>query len=129
MLEATDTQVVVEVDGVRRAIAVHRVGAVVYVDSTWGATVLVEEPRFPDAGAFEVPGSLLAPMPGTIVRINVEPGQLVTSGSVVVVLEAMKMEQTVVAPHDGRVVEVGVTLHQAVDVGTVLAVVEREEKQ
>jgi acetyl/propionyl-CoA carboxylase alpha subunit len=129
LLEATDTQVVVEVDGVRRAIAVHRVGAVVYVDSTWGATVLVEEPRFPDAGAFEVPGSLLAPMPGTVVRINVEPGQLVTSGSVVVVLEAMKMEQTVVAPHDGRVVEVGVVLHQSVDVGTVLAVVEREEKE
>jgi biotin carboxyl carrier protein len=89
--------------------------------------VLVEEPRFPDAGVFEVPGSLLAPMPGTVVRINVEPGQLVKSGSVVVVLEAMKMEQTVVAPHDGRVVEVGVRLHQAVDVGTVLAIVEEDE--
>ena len=127
LLEATDTRVEVELDGVRRAIAVHRVGAVVYVDSAWGATVLVEEPRFPDAGAFEVPGSLLAPMPGTVVRINVEPGQLVRSGSVVVVLEAMKMEQTVVAPHDGRVVEVGVRLHQAVDVGTVLAIVEEDE--
>jgi biotin carboxyl carrier protein len=46
---------------------------------------------------------------------------------VVVVLEAMKMEQSVVAPHDGRVVEVGVRLHQAVDVGTVLAIVEEEE--
>jgi acetyl/propionyl-CoA carboxylase alpha subunit len=127
LLEASDTRVVVEVDGVRRAIAVDRVGAVVYVDSAWGATVLVEEPRFPDAGDFEVPGSLLAPMPGTVVRINVEPGQLVRSGSVVVVLEAMKMEQSVVAPHDGRVVEVGVRLHQAVDVGTVLAIVEEEE--
>ena len=123
---ASATSVVLDVGGVRRTIAVHRVGPAVYVDSALGASVLVEEPRFPDVDELRVPGSLLAPMPGTVVRINVEPGQLVKAGSVVVVLEAMKMEHSVVAPHDGVVVEIGVALTQAVDVGTVLAVVEED---
>ena len=47
--------------------------------------------------------SLSAPMPATVVAINVTPGQAVTAGDVLVVLEAMKMELAVTAPRDGRV--------------------------
>jgi acetyl/propionyl-CoA carboxylase alpha subunit len=47
--------------------------------------------------------SLSAPMPATVVAINVTVGQTVTAGDVLVVLEAMKMELAVTAPHDGRV--------------------------
>ena len=47
--------------------------------------------------------SLAAPMPATVVAINVAPGQTVNTGDVLVVLEAMKMELAVTAPHDGRV--------------------------
>jgi 3-methylcrotonyl-CoA carboxylase alpha subunit len=47
--------------------------------------------------------SLAAPMPATVVAINVTAGQTVNTGDVLVVLEAMKMELAVTAPHDGRV--------------------------
>ena len=44
-----------------------------------------------------------APMPATVVAINVTAGQAVKAGDVLVVLEAMKMELAVTAPHDGRI--------------------------
>ena len=47
--------------------------------------------------------SLAAPMPATVVAINVTSGQTVKAGDVLIVLEAMKMELAVTAPHDGRV--------------------------
>jgi biotin carboxyl carrier protein len=49
------------------------------------------------------PGALAAPMPATVVAVNVEPGQKVASGDVLLMLEAMKMELPVKAPRDGTV--------------------------
>ena len=46
-------------------------------------------------------GSLLAPMPGSVVAVHVEPGGTVAQGDVVLVLEAMKMQHNVTAPQDG----------------------------
>jgi propionyl-CoA carboxylase alpha chain len=120
---ATPELVVADVAGVRQEISVHRAGDVYYVDSPLGSTVLTESPRFPDPASHAAPGSLLAPMPGTVVRIGARPGDRVTTGSPVVMLEAMKMEHSVSAPHDGTVAEIGVTPGQVVEVGTVLAVV------
>lgn len=48
-------------------------------------------------------GALVAPMPATVVGINVEPGQRVSTGEVLIVLEAMKMELPVKAPRDASV--------------------------
>ena len=53
-------------------------------------------------------GSLLAPMPGTVVSVAVEAGQQVAAGQPVLVLEAMKMQHTVSAPHAGMVTEIDV---------------------
>jgi propionyl-CoA carboxylase alpha chain len=116
-------RVELDVSGVRREITVHRVGDVSYVDSPLGSSVLTERPRFPDPGVAAAPGSLLAPMPGTVLRISAEPGAPVRAGAPVVVLEAMKMEHTVSAPHDGVISELPVQAGQQVDTGTVLAVV------
>jgi propionyl-CoA carboxylase alpha chain len=113
-----------EVAGVRRSCTVRRAGALSFVDSALGGTTLVEEPRFPEPGSRTPPGSLLAPMPGTVVRVAVQPGEVVTAGTTVVVLEAMKMEHSVTAPTDGTMTEIGVTVAQQVDLGAVLAVVE-----
>jgi propionyl-CoA carboxylase alpha chain len=121
--------VVADLAGIRREFSVARAGHAYYVDSHLGATTLTELPRFPEPEWVRSPGSLLAPMPGTVVRIEVAPGAAVTAGAPVVVLEAMKMEHTVVAPHDGTVTSVGVTAGQPVDVGTVLAVVEAQHDQ
>jgi len=112
-----------EVGGVRRRCRVHTVGDTSWVDSALGATTLVEIPRFADPSARTTPGSLLAPMPGTVVRVAVVAGQEVTTDTAVVVLEAMKMEHTISAPHDGVVGELDVTAGDTVGTGTVLAVV------
>jgi biotin carboxyl carrier protein len=62
-------------------------------------------------------------MPGKIVATPAKPGDTVTKGQPVVVLEAMKMEHALVAPFDGVVGEIGVAVGDQVAADTVLAVV------
>ncbi|MGX8711837.1 MAG: biotin/lipoyl-containing protein [bacterium] len=61
-----------------------------------------------------------SPMPGTIVSVNVTPGQAVKKGDVLLVLEAMKMENEIMAPHDAAVAAVHVNKGDSVDSGTPL---------
>ncbi|MDP2115955.1 MAG: biotin/lipoyl-containing protein, partial [Brevundimonas sp.] len=68
-------------------------------------------------------GALRAPMPGKIVATPAKPGDSVTRGQPVVVLEAMKMEHALVAPFDGVVDEIGVSVGDQVAADAVLAVV------
>jgi len=109
------------VGGIRRRYRVHWVGDTAYVDSPLGSSVLIEVPRFTEPGVAVAAGSLLAPMPGTVVRIVVAPGDQVGAHDPMVVLEAMKMEHAVRAPAAGVVTEVNVRVGQAVDTGTELA--------
>jgi propionyl-CoA carboxylase alpha chain len=115
-----------QVDGVRRQVSIDRDGITRYADSALGATALTELPRFPDADTQATAGSLTAPMPGTVVRIEAQPGDAVRAGQVLVVLEAMKMEHSVRAPGDGTLTELRVSAGQSVDQGTVLGVVDSE---
>ena len=62
-----------------------------------------------------------APMPGTIVKVNVSAGQAVKKGEILIVLEAMKMENEIVAPRDGTVTSVTVAKGAAVKTDDVLA--------
>jgi acetyl/propionyl-CoA carboxylase alpha subunit len=119
----TPDSVDLQVAGVRRVVRVARSDRDRYADSVLGSTHLTEQVRFPEPGAQTAAGSLVAPMPGTVVRIGAELGQTVAEGSVVLVLEAMKMEHAVRAPHDGVITQLGVALGEAVGLGTVLAVV------
>jgi acetyl-CoA carboxylase biotin carboxyl carrier protein len=61
---------------------------------------------------------------GTVVRVEKSPGEAVTAGEAIVILESMKMEMPVESPVDGRVKEVRVKEGQSVAEGDVLAVVE-----
>ncbi len=69
---ASADHVDLEVDGTRRRHRVHQVDDHVFVDSSQGSTRLVTNPRFPAITTAQSPGSLLAPMPGTVVRVAVE---------------------------------------------------------
>jgi propionyl-CoA carboxylase alpha chain len=120
--EVDAERVVLTVAGVRRAVDVHRVGDEIYLDSGLGATALTEPARFAEPVPEERPGSLLAPMPGTVVRVEVTEGQEVAAGTVVVVLEAMKMEHAVRAPADGVVAALPAEVGETVQAGAVLAV-------
>jgi len=64
--------------------------------------------------------SVKAPMPGTIIKINVKPGDAVKRGDVVCVLEAMKMENDITAPEDGVVASVETTQGASVATDAVL---------
>ncbi|SNT47528.1 acetyl/propionyl/methylcrotonyl-CoA carboxylase subunit alpha [Rhodococcoides kyotonense] len=117
------------VDGVRRRYRVSRVGSAHFVHSSLGDTEFVEAERFPDPAGRQEAGSLLAPMPGTVVRIAVAEGDAVSTGQTVIVLEAMKMEHTIKAPADGTVGKLPVSEGQQVDAGTVLAVIQGEDEE
>lgn len=62
-----------------------------------------------------------APMPGKIVAVKANPGDKVSRGQVILVLEAMKMENDIVAPQDGTVASVNVTVGSSVESGETIA--------
>ena len=63
-----------------------------------------------------------APMPGNILKVNCSQGQAVKAGDILVVLEAMKMENEILAPRDGTVAQVVTTKGAVVDTGAPLVV-------
>lgn len=77
-------------------------------------------PAAPAAGGS---GDVVAPMPGTVLRLNVNNGDTVASGDVILILEAMKMENEIVAPCAGKVT-LKVTAGETVDTDALLASVE-----
>ncbi|MFG2832882.1 biotin carboxylase N-terminal domain-containing protein [Streptomyces sp. NPDC048434] len=125
-------EVVLEVDGLRRQFAVARYGDRVHVDAppppgggATGSCAFTVLPRFPDPTARTEPGSLLAPMPGTVVRIaaGLTEGDRVEAGQPLLWLEAMKMEHKITAPAAGTLTALPVHTGQQVEVGALLAVV------
>ena len=130
VLVSTAHEVVLEVDGVRsrHGVRVHEDVAStirsVHVTGPAGQLDLVELERYPDPSAQVAPGSLLAPMPGSVIRVDVTIGDTVTAGQPLLVLEAMKMEHEILAPADGVLAELPVAVGTQVDAGSLLAAIE-----
>ena len=122
-------RVELEVAGIRRAFQVADYGGLVCVDSALGPVTLIPQPRFADPAAHVAAGSLLAPMPGTVVRLAAAVGDEVAAGQPLLWLEAMKMEHLIAAPAAGIVAELPVTAGQQVEVGTTLAVVKAQPEE
>jgi propionyl-CoA carboxylase alpha chain len=116
--------VVLEVAGVRRTFTVHVDGDRVDVESALGHVALKRRPRFVDPADQVAAGSLLAPMPGSVISVRAAVGDAVAEGQPILVMEAMKMQHTIAAPYAGTVTELPVQTGQQVGAGEVLAVVE-----
>ncbi|MFJ8671218.1 acetyl/propionyl/methylcrotonyl-CoA carboxylase subunit alpha [Streptomyces sp. NPDC093589] len=125
LLALAPDRAVLEVAGLRRQFTVARYHDRVYVDSPLGAHAFTALPRFPDPADRTEPGSLLAPMPGTVVRIapGLTEGDRVEAGQPLLWLEAMKMEHRITAPAAGTLTSLPVRTGKQVEVGTLLAVV------
>ncbi|HWX99538.1 MAG TPA: biotin carboxylase N-terminal domain-containing protein [Mycobacterium sp.] len=115
--------------GVACSFAVARYDQDIHVDSARGPVHLVALPRYPEPGSAVEQGSLVAPMPGNVIRVGAAVGDAVTAGQPLIWLEAMKMEHTITAPTDGVLTQLDVTTGQQVEVGAVLARVEAPESQ
>jgi propionyl-CoA carboxylase alpha chain len=129
LVDASPNRVVLDIGNVRRIFDVARYDDVVCVDSALGPVTFTREPRFADPEAALTAGSLVAPMPGTVVRVAVAKGDTVAAGAPLLWLEAMKMEHRISAPADGVVADLPVVVGQQVELGTVLAVLSNEEQQ
>ncbi|MFG3117289.1 acetyl/propionyl/methylcrotonyl-CoA carboxylase subunit alpha [Streptomyces sp. NPDC048197] len=122
VVHATPTRVVLEVDGVQRKFSVHTYGDRVHVNDV----ALTALPRFTDPSEQRAPGSLLAPMPGTVVRVaeGLTEGAAVTAGQPLIWLEAMKMEHRISSPAAGTLTALHAAVGRQVEVGALLAVVD-----
>jgi propionyl-CoA carboxylase alpha chain len=129
VLDVGPTRVRLRRDGVATTYDVLVTGDRVDVDAPSGHVAVSVVPRFTDPADTMASGSLLAPMPGTVVSVDVERGNDVEAGRRVLVLEAMKMQHTVAAPHAGTVTDLSVRPGDQVAAGEVLAVVTPQEEE
>ncbi|WP_019887276.1 acetyl/propionyl/methylcrotonyl-CoA carboxylase subunit alpha [Streptomyces purpureus] len=122
---AAPDRVRLEVDGVVRDFDVAR-----YPEGTVhvGPYRLTVRPRFTDPREQTAPGSLLAPMPGTVVRVadGLAVGDQVVAGQPLLWLEAMKMEHRITAPASGTLTALHAVPGRQVEVGALLAVVQED---
>ncbi len=117
----------VTVNGTAYAVEVEEVGGTPAVAApaaapapVAAAPAPVAAPAAPVAAAPAGATEVTAPMPGTIVNVPVKAGDTIAKGQVLVVFEAMKMEQEVMAPCDGTVASVNVNPGQSIETGTLL---------
>ena len=126
VVSATPDRVNLEHEAVMTSFMVSRYGENVYVDSPLGSVSFTSVPRFPVPGSEIRQGSLLAPMPGSVIRLGADLGDTVAAGQPLIWLEAMKMEHTITAPAGGVLTQICVAVGQQVEVGAVLARVETQ---
>lgn len=107
----------VNVNGIKYEVEIEEISA----SQVSAAPAPVAAPAAPAPAAAPAGGTTVnAPMPGTILAVNVTNGASVKKGDVLMVLEAMKMENEIMAPCDGTVNAVSVTKGATVETGSLL---------
>ncbi|WP_411079834.1 biotin carboxylase N-terminal domain-containing protein [Streptomyces sp. cmx-18-6] len=128
VLAAAPHRVTLELHGVTRHFDVTQDRDRLHVDTAGASYAFTALPRFTDPAAQTDPGSLLAPMPGTVVRLaeGLAPGAVVEAGQPLIWLEAMKMEHRILAPASGTLTALHAAPGHQVEVGALLAVVQED---
>lgn len=96
------------------------------VEDISGAAPVAAPAAAPVAAPVSAPAGgeqVTSPMPGNILAVNVAAGDTVRKGQVLMILEAMKMENEIMCPCDGKIVSVSVTKGATVESGTLLCVI------
>ncbi len=116
------------IDGIRLETTTFISDTRIDVSSIYGNFAFMRVPRFVEPGLAQLPGSLVAPMPGTVTKVAVAQGDTVSKGDIILAIEAMKMEHSIYAPYDGIVASIYVSEKSQVSSNEVLAVIEESEK-
>ena len=120
----------ITVNGVAYSVAVEEVGAAsapvaAPVAAPVVTPVAAPAPAAPAAAAPVAGGQKVnAPMPGTILSVNIAVGDSVKRGQVLMILEAMKMENEIMCPRDGRITAIQTSKGAAVESGTPLCTIQ-----
>lgn len=129
LLRRDDQTQVIELDGTRTAIAVRLSGdgAGAHTSSPAGSLTWQRVPRFTEHDANEGGGGPRCPLPGTVVAVHVTDGQDVAEGTLLMVVEAMKMEHKIIASAAGTVEQVRFAVGDRVDEGDLLVALHKDE--
>lgn len=115
----------ITVNGKTYDVAVEEVGSSAPIAATAPAPVNTPAPTVAPAPSVNAAGTKVnSPMPGVILDVKANAGQMVKKGEVLMILEAMKMENDIVAPVDGKVSAVMVKKGDNVNSGDALASIE-----
>jgi propionyl-CoA carboxylase alpha chain len=107
-------------DGVQRSFRLTEIGDHLYVSSSLGSRTVTRLARHPEVQTAAEQGSMTSPMPGLVAKILVTVGQAVKAGDPLLILEAMKMEQTMRAAMDGIIETIRVHEGEVVGPGAML---------
>lgn len=114
----------VKVNGINYEVEIEEIASVASapaVQQTIAPAPVVEVSKTPAQNNTAVEGEAIkAPLPGNILNVNVSVGQSIKSGDVLMILEAMKMENEILAPRDGVVATVAVSQGATVGTGDIL---------
>lgn len=113
----------ITVNGTAYDVAVEELGGSAAPAASITAAPAAQAAPAPAPAASSAAGSITvtSPMPGKILAVKASVGQAVKKGEVVLILEAMKMENEVVAPEDGTIASINVAVGSAVEAGDTLA--------
>jgi propionyl-CoA carboxylase alpha chain len=120
----SDTDLDLDIDGVRRVASVSAAGGHIHVSLDSTTVSLAVTPRFAPPGSDTPTGGLVAPMPGIVLELRCAEGDQVAAGQVLVVLEAMKMEHHIAAPIAGVVSSLLIAEGQQLENGALLLTIE-----
>jgi propionyl-CoA carboxylase alpha chain len=120
-------QITLTIDGITRTYEIKQSDHEIFVRSPDASLALTRLPRHPRPATVTQRESANSPMPGQVLRVLVEEGQQVKTGDSLVVLEAMKMEQTIRTTMDGVVKSILVVVGQVVAPGQMLVQISARE--
>jgi propionyl-CoA carboxylase alpha chain len=122
-------QITLEANGIARTYQIKEAGDEIFVQSPTGSTAIQRLPRHPRPASASQRETANSPMPGQVLRILVREGQHVKTGDALVVLEAMKMEQTIRTTINGVVQSILVETGQVVAPGQKLVQISAPEDE
>jgi len=128
VLTRKDGQITLAIDGITRTYEIKQVGEEIFVHSPTSSLAITRLARYPRPAGATQRETANSPMPGQVLRVLVKEGQEVKTGDSLVVLEAMKMEQTIRTNIDGVVKSILVVKGQVVAPGQMLVQISAQEK-